>query len=149
VVRSPRLLSTMAGMSFRTDRVVLSGSFKKDIAGLRLAYNELVTNNCQVLSPHRLEFDDSEFARDRAEADMTIREIEDHHLLALKQADFLWLHIPDGYFGLSASFEVGYARACGVPVFANQPPTDAMLGEYVQRVPSVFAAKTLLAVGRE
>jgi len=63
----------MAGMSFRTDRVVLFGSFKKDIAGLRLAYNELVTNNCQVLSPHRLEFDDSEFARDRAEADMTIR----------------------------------------------------------------------------
>lgn len=132
-------------ISFDVARVVLSGSFRKDVVGIRRAYEELITNNCQVLSPHRLEFDNAEFVRDTAEVSLSVKSIQDHHLLALKQADFLWLYAPEGYVGTSAAFEVGFASAIGLPIFSSQKIADAMLREYVHCVPSVFAAKTMMA----
>lgn len=119
-------------------RCTLSGSFRKDRAGLMSSYNELVSNGCQVLSPHRIEFDEQEFVRDIAEAGKPIRIIEDHHLMSIKQSDFLWLHAPGGYIGNSTSMEIGFAIARNIPIFTSEVLQDQMLGCYVQVVPSVF-----------
>lgn len=130
--------------NFDVTRVVLSGSFRRNRPGLERAYQELISNGCQVLSPHRMNFDDQAFARDVAETDMSVQAIEEHHLLALKQSDFVWVHAPSGYIGLSAAFEVGFACALGVPVFSREKVSDPLLGEYVHAVPSVFDAKMQL-----
>jgi len=135
-------------ISFDVARVVLSGSFRRDQVGLSAAYDELITTNCQVLSPHRMEFDDADFVRDEAESEMSITDIENHHLLAIKQADFVWLHAPDGYVGASAAFEIGYARAIGVPVFSRSTLNDVLLKEYVTSCTSVYDAKQLAQVSR-
>ena len=87
--------------------------------------------------------------RDTAEAGLTVKSIEDHHLLAIKQADFLWLYAPEGYVGISSAFEVGFASAVGLPVFSSHKVSDVMLREYIHVVPSVFAAKTLVTSNRE
>lgn len=121
-------------------RCVLSGSYRNDQRGLKNAYNELVTCGCQVLSPHRLDFDSDEalFVRDVAEKQTSELELERHHLLSIKQADFLWIHAPEGYVGTSTAFELGYAIANNVPIFAEALPTDVMLRNFVYKVPSVY-----------
>lgn len=130
-------------------RVVISGTFRRDRLGLERLYHELISTGCQVLSPRRIEFDDEEFVRDVAEKRLSVKAIEDNHLVALEQSDMMWLHAPDGYVGISGAFEVGYALAKGIPVFSSQNVKDVALREYIQVVPSVFAAKTSLASSRE
>ncbi|HEU5121536.1 MAG TPA: hypothetical protein VFT59_01720, partial [Candidatus Saccharimonadales bacterium] len=133
-------------MSYSVIRCVLSGSYRKDIEGLRRAYLELVACGCQILSPHRMDFVNPEgpFVKDTAECDLSEAEIENHHLLAISQADFVWLHNPEGYVGVSGAFEVGYAHAKNIPVFSQSPPGNTTLGAYVTAVPGVFDA--ILAV---
>jgi nucleoside 2-deoxyribosyltransferase len=104
---------------------------------------------CQVLSPHRLEVldPDEAFIKDKAEASLTPEQIEQHHLLALTQADFVWLHSPAGHIGPSAAFEVGYALAQGKPVFSKTLPQEEVFRSFVNVVPSVFMALERLGTG--
>jgi nucleoside 2-deoxyribosyltransferase len=97
------------------------------------------------LSPRRIEFDEGEFVRDAAESRLSVRAIEDNHLVALEQSDMMWLHAPDGYVGTSGAFEIGYALAKGIPIFSNQTVNDVALREYIHCVPSVYAAKRLIS----
>lgn len=130
-------------------RVVISGTFRRDRPGLERLYHELVTTGCQVLSPRRMEFDDGEFVRDKAEQKLEAKSIEDTHLVALEQSDMVWLHAPGGYVGCSGALEIGYALAKGIPIFSNQPVSDVSLCHYVRCVPSVYAAKMHLTSSRE
>jgi len=127
--------------NFDVTRVVLCGSFRKDQTGLLDAYHELIDTNCQVLSPHSLDFDDQEFVRDNATLDMSARALEDYHLMSIRQADFIWLHAPDGYIGLSAAFEIGYALAHHIPVYSRTAISDSNLRNYIEAAQSVFDAK--------
>jgi nucleoside 2-deoxyribosyltransferase len=61
-------------------------------------------------------------------------------LRALRESDIIWLHAPDGYVGVSAAYELGFAAAIGKPVFSFNTPTDEMLATQVYRVQSVFSA---------
>lgn len=121
-------------------RCVLSGSFRRSTEELEREYQELALAGCQILSPHRLDFVDvnTDFVKDAAEETLSVQEIEQHHLLALRQADFVWLHCPAGYVGPSAAFELGYALAHGKPVFGKTVPEEEVFRSYVQAVPSVF-----------
>ncbi len=130
----------METMNSEPVRAVLSGSFHRDQKGLRRAYVELATNGCQILSPHRLHFDKAEFVRDEAEVNLSVLDIEKHHLLAIAQADFLWLHLPSGYIGLSTALEMGYALAYNKPIFSRQTPLDETIKQFVSTVPSVYDA---------
>jgi nucleoside 2-deoxyribosyltransferase len=127
-------------------RATLSGSFHKDSQGLQRAYDELVRNQCQVLSPHRLDFIDSSalFVRDRAEKEDSVVSLEKHHLRAIEQSDFLWVHAPDGYVGKSTAMEIGYALALDKPIFTNVMINDQTLAHFVRIAPSVFMAIDLL-----
>lgn len=127
-------------------RTTLSGSFHKDSKGLQRAYNELARNQCQILSPHRLDFEDHSalFVRDIAEKNDSAHSLEVHHLRAIAQSDFLWVHLPEGYIGPSTAMEVGYATALGIPVFASCRVDDNALVGFITKVDSVFRALEIL-----
>ena len=127
-------------MNKRVFRCVLSGSYHKDRDGLLRAYDELIAYGCQVLSPHRLDFNVTEtlFVRDKAEHETPAETIERHHLLSIKQSDFMWLHAPNGYVGLSAAMEIGYAVAHNIPIYSHTSIADASLEPFIISVASVY-----------
>jgi len=90
-------------------------------------------------------FDDAEFVRDIAEQRISPQAIEAWHLSAIRQANFVMLHAPDGYVGLSAAMEIGFATAQKCPVFSRTAPQDIALRGLVKVVPSVY--DVLCAVG--
>src|SRR5207245_10948070 len=47
---------------------------------------------------------------------------------------------PDGYVGQSASMEIGFAVAAGVPIFTTRAPDDLTLRQYVRTVPTLSHA---------
>lgn len=127
-------------------RVVLSGSFHRDTTGLTAAWRELEATGCRILSPLSINFADHEVAVVKTiyEQGIGVAELERLHLRAIREADFIWLHAPLGYVGVSASFELGFAMALGTPCFCREPLQDTMLQAQVTVVPSVFAARESL-----
>ena len=104
--------------------------------------HELASRGVRVLSPAdpRVVAAQGEFLFVASDKVRSVRLVQDRHLESIKAADFLWLVSPDGYVGLSASMEIGYAAGAGIPVFATRPPTDLTLREYVTVVPSLSDA---------
>ena len=123
-------------------KVTLSGSFHKNPHGLAREYRELIQNQCQVLSPRSLDFEDESllFVRNRVERQDSVNRIESFHLQAIALSDFLWLHAPHGYVGISGAMEIGYAIALGIPVYSTVDLQDQTLNSFITKVPSVFAA---------
>ncbi len=127
--------------------VVLSGSFRRDLEGLRLIHEELTDLGCRVLSPTHVEpsREVDGFMFMRGEEVEAPERIELKHLDAIQRATFVWLHAPEGYVGLSAALEVGFAHAQGVPVFCRAEPSDITLRSFVHEANSaaevVSAAK--------
>ncbi len=118
-------------------RVVICGSFRKGIPELRDAFEQL-QSQFVVLSPLGLDFVDPDdtFVRLPHELNQLASDIERRHLDAITEADFVWLHAPDGYIGASAMFELGHARALGIPVFASTPPAEEVHRSWVSVVAS-------------
>lgn len=121
-------------------RVVLSGSYHRRTDVLERLFHELETTGCRVLSPLTLDFADvsETFVTTDNEIDLSAADIERFHLRAIRDADFVMLHAPDGHVGTSASYELGFASALGKPVFTFEKPADEMLATRVHTVRSVF-----------
>ena len=132
-------------------RVVLSGSFHRDSKALRKLFKELETNGCRILAPLSIDFinTNDEFIRAGSDVDYSVEELERAHLRAIKEADLVWLHAPDGYVGLSAAFELGVAYQLGKPLFSHQKPQDPWLGQIVNQINSVFEALYLLSAATD
>jgi NTP pyrophosphatase (non-canonical NTP hydrolase) len=130
--------------------VVVSGSYRRDIEGLRLVHQELQDLGCVVLSPRHVQpaTEVSGFVFMKGEETETPNRIELRHLEAIERAAFMWLHAPEGYVGLSASLEVGFAHAQGVPVFSCDSVADLTLSSFVKHVDSPSTVLELLAGGR-
>lgn len=113
-------------------RTVICGSFRRDPHGLQREFDAL-SIGCEILSPVSLDFADptAEFVRLPHEFAETEAEIEERHLAAIRGADFVWLHCPGGYVGVSAAMELGHANATGVPVYASHLPSDPVLAANV------------------
>lgn len=126
-------------------RGVLCGSFRRDPEGLKGAFSSL-RREYAVLSPSSTEFVNpgDPFVRLADELDDSVAEVEGRHLDAIAQADFVWLHAPHGYVGLSASLEIGHARALGIPVFTSDAVTDATLSAFIQVVESPTEVSNVL-----
>ncbi len=112
---------------------VICGSFRRDPVALRAEFSELQGAGCTVLSPLDLDFvgEVEGFVYRAGELSQTTADVERHHLEAMRAADLVWLHCPDGYVGSSAAMELGFARALGVRVFARQRPRDVTLADLV------------------
>ena len=127
-------------------KVTICGSFKRAPHELSDLFLELEATGCRVLSPLSLQFsnNDEGFPKLQSESELTVVEIEKFHLRAIAESDFIWLHAPNGYIGVSGAFELGYAYARHIPTFSSNPPTDTTMREFVRVVPSVFKAIQLL-----
>jgi NTP pyrophosphatase (non-canonical NTP hydrolase) len=114
--------------------VVLCGTFRKDTAGLKQAFDQLRDLGCRVLSPGNVEIvsESDGFVYMRGEEIETPERLEMKHLDAIQHARFIWLHAPEGYVGPTAALEIGFARACGIPVFSASTPTDVVLEKFVR-----------------
>ena len=120
----------------------VSGSFHRHMEVITAAVQELASLSIRVLSPAdpRVVAQQGEFLFVASDRVRSVRLVQDRHLESIRAADFLWLVCPDGYVGQSASMEVGFAAAIGVPIFATRAPSDLMLREYVAIVPTLSDA---------
>jgi len=123
-------------------QVVLSGSYRKDFEALRATYEELLDLGCKVLSPSNVTAvrETDGFVFMKGEESQSPDAIEGRHLDAIQRANFVWLHAPEGYIGPTASLEIGFAKAIGVPVFAKNPVRDPAMHSFVEVMPSPAAA---------
>ncbi len=121
-------------------RVVLCGSYHRDPATLRRLFRELEATGCRVLSPISTNFASlhTGVVTTSSEQDLSANEIERFHLRALREADFIMLHAPEGYVGTSCAYELGYASALHKPVYCFAELQDEMLATRVNRAASVF-----------
>jgi hypothetical protein len=123
-------------------RASVSGSFHRHMDAITSAVHQLASLCIHVLSPAdpRVVAQQGEFLFVASDRVRSVRLVQDRHLESIRAADFLWLVCPDGYVGSSASMEVGYAAAVGVPIFGAHAPTDLTLREYVSVVPKLSEA---------
>lgn len=123
-------------------KAVLIGSYRRDATGLGNAYKELQAAGCEVLSPTGTDFvsEVNGFVFTMADLGDTPGAIEQRHLDCVRTADFVWLHAPEGYVGASASLEIGYAHALGIPVLSAVSPADEAMAAMVHVVQSIDEA---------
>jgi NTP pyrophosphatase (non-canonical NTP hydrolase) len=128
-------------------RAVLCGSFRRGIVDLRAAFDELRDAGCLVLSPASIDFVDEVegFVLTERELGQKPAGIEAKHIDALRRADFVWLHLPEGYVGPSAALELGVAHSLDIPVFASSRPNDATIATFVRVVAGPADAVALSA----
>src|ERR1035438_3372174 len=114
----------------------VSGSFHRHMGVITAAVHELASLSIRVLSPAdpRVVAHQGEFLFVASDRVRSVRLVQDRHLESIRAADFLWLICPDGYVGQSASMEVGFAAAIGVPIFSTHAPSDLTLRQYVNTV---------------
>lgn len=123
-------------------RVVVCGTFRRAVETLRLDFRALQVAGCNVLSPMTVDFvaETDGFVLAEHELGRKPTDVEKRHLEALQQADFVWLHAPDGYVGASAALELGVAHALGIPTFSKSQPVDSVLRDFVEAVEGVEEA---------
>jgi hypothetical protein len=123
-------------------KVAVSGSFHRHMQAITAAVHELAALSVRVLSPAdpRVVAHQGEFLFVASDRVTSVRLVQDRHLESIRAANFLWLVCPDGYVGQSASMEIGFAAAMGVPIFAVQQPADLTLRQYVEIVPDLKTA---------
>jgi hypothetical protein len=125
----------------------VSGSFHRHMEVITAAVQELVSLSIRVLSPAdpRVVAHQGEFLFVASDRVRSVRLVQDRHLESIRAADFLWLVCPDGYVGPSASMEVGFAAAVGVPIFSTHAPSDLTLRQYVTTIPTLAQALRMVA----
>jgi hypothetical protein len=120
-------------------RAVVSGSFHRHMSEVADAVQEFCAHGVIVLSPSdpRIVEAIGEFLFVASDLHRSIRLVQDRHLASICAADFLWLVSPDGYVGQSASLEIGFAVARGIPVYGSHLPGDLTLRQYVRGVDDI------------
>jgi NTP pyrophosphatase (non-canonical NTP hydrolase) len=122
----------------RGTSVVLCGTYRKDPEGLRRTFEHLQDSGFSILSPTNpfIETEEKGFVYMRHESMQTPHKIEDRHLDAIQQADFVWFFAPNGYVGPTGALEVGFARASGIPVYTDTVLNDLTIKNFVEVVES-------------
>jgi hypothetical protein len=118
---------------FRQPTAVLCGPYQRGIPSLARAYEKLSAAGMRVLSPSGLDFvvEIDGLVPNMDEAEISSEAIEWLPLNCIRAADLVWLHAPDGYVGLNGALEIGFAHAAGVPVYAEEMPSDLALRSLV------------------
>jgi len=130
-------LKSAASESFeqfsRQPRAVLCGSYRRGIPSLVRAYEKLSAAGIRVFSPSGLDFvaETDGFVLNQDEVGIPPEATQRLRLNCIRAADLVWLHAPDGYVDLSGALEIGFANAAGVPVYAEEMPSDLALRSLV------------------
>ena len=117
----------------------VSGSFHRHMAAIYEAVGNLLDSGVEVLSPcdPRIVAEEGDFLYVASDRYRSVRLVQDRHLQSIRASSFLWLVTPDGYVGASASMELGFAHASGIPVFSDRSPNDITLRQYITQVKSI------------
>ncbi|MCX5854610.1 MAG: nucleoside 2-deoxyribosyltransferase, partial [Deltaproteobacteria bacterium] len=114
---------------------VISGSFRRNYSNIiKLLKMITCTKKITVLSPaeSRVINSNADFVLLESDSkEASIKEIEDKHLDAIKQADFLVVSVPDGKLGYSTLIEMGFAIAFDKPIYCIGEVHDTMISQYV------------------
>ena len=123
-------------------KATVSGSFHRHMPAIYAAVGELNAAGVRVLSPADPRIVDHlrEFLFVASDRTRLKRQVQQRHFEAIEQSNFLWLVCPDGYLGVSAAMEVGWALKAGVPVFAERAPNDVTAEDFVTVVSSIRQA---------
>lgn len=117
-----------------TTRVVVSGSFRRGVEQLHRLMDWLrETKGYKIIAPVSLNFVDEleGCVRTTDQQSMDVGAIERKYLAHISEADELWLHLPDGYAGISTALEIGYAHRLGLKIFSRQQPRESVLRDLV------------------
>lgn len=125
--------------------VTVSGSFHRHMHEIGKAVEELASLSIRVLSPAdpRIVAAQGDFLFVASDPVRSVRLVQDRHLESIRASSFLWLVCSDGYVGQSASMELGFAAAIGIPIYSTDAPSDLTLRQYVKLVPSLAEAVRL------
>lgn len=120
----------------------ISGSFHRHMGAISEAVGAFHDAGVRVLSPAdpRVVDEIGPFLFVASDRHRSVRLVQDRHLAAICESNFLWLVCPDGYVGQSAAMEIGFAVARGIPIFSFDFPHDLTLRQYVHRVDTVADA---------
>lgn len=112
--------------------VTLIGSFRKDKQKLELIFKS-ISSQFTLLSPPSINFTSQgdSFVRTNDVVKDSVSRIEQKHLAAINASDFVVLHAPSRYVGLSAAAEIGYAYALGIPILADEKPDDVIIQTFI------------------
>ena len=123
-------------------RATVSGSFHRHMPAIYAAVGELRAARVDVLSPSDPRVVDHlrEFLFVASDRTRLKKQVQQRHFEAISNSDFLWLVCPDGYVGVSAAMEIGWAVRSGVPVYSSMKPNDVTAEDFVTYVPSVQEA---------
>lgn len=128
----------------------VSGSFHRHMTAVCETVRTLTDAGVRVLSPSdpRIVDEIGPFLFVASDRHRSVRLVQDRHLDAIRNSDFLLLVCPDGYVGQSASLELGFAIGLEVPIFSLNLPPDLTLRQYVQQVDSIADAIQMLPARR-
>jgi hypothetical protein len=121
-----------------TAMVTVSGSFRRALDHVAEAVLEFSDLGALVLSPAdpRIVDQFGEFVFVASDRARMIRLVQQRHFVAISHSDLLWLVCPDGYVGISAALELGWAARSGVPIFSDCVPNDLTVRHMVTLVSS-------------
>ena len=125
-------------------KCAISGSFRKYYKEICQAHDIFEQNGIVVLSPQksRIINPGEEFALLETDLkSLSRKQLEDRHLEAIANSDFVYLVNPNGYIGNSATFEIGYAHGCNKPIYSLDIIEDITLQEYVCKI---FSPKEII-----
>jgi hypothetical protein len=124
--------------SMRPVQVTVSGSFRQAMGAVQAVVEEFANRDALVLSPADPRVVDAfgDFVFVASDRVRHIRTVQGRHFAAIAASDFLWLVAPDGYVGVSAAMEIGYAVSRDIPVFSSEVPSDLTVRQWVDVVPN-------------
>lgn len=109
--------------------IVVSGSFRKHFEGISKVIKEFEKLDIEVLSPKpsKITNPDHEFVILETDDIDDPKVLEQRHLDAIEKADALYIYNSDGYIGVSATLELGWAIALGKPIYTKEQSEDFTL----------------------
>ncbi len=126
-------------------KTTVSGSFNRYLQEVREDVAELQGLGVEVLSPKDpkpvgyapYKGPGSEFVRLRGDRWKDPARVENEHLRAIAQSDFLWVVAPGGYIGEMAAHEIGFALGRQVLIYSRtvlSNPSACMYRRFFRQV---------------
>ncbi len=121
----------------RQPRAVVCGPYERGIPSLVGAYEKLSAAGMRVLSSSGFDLvaESDGLVTNQHEVGIPPEVTDRLRLNFIRTADLVWLHAPDGFVDLSGAMEIGFANAAGVPVYAEEMPSDIALRSLVTVCP--------------
>jgi hypothetical protein len=119
---------------------VISGSFRKHLNHIMLLKHELERNEVIVLSPHGSAAVNpgDEFIVLDSDPVTHPKLLQDSVFAKIRRSTFLTVANVEGYLGLAAVLEIGYAISLGISVYTLEPVEDPNLIPYCRHIRDVF-----------